>query len=79
MAYMDVYMRVATASLHNHPINAASKICSEVKESTAQATLFNPTIKPSEIAKGKGIPFVPDAVDQASAHIGVVKSSELRN
>lgn len=41
-----------------------------MRESIAEATMVNPTIKPSDIAKGKGIPFVPSAIDQASAHIG---------
>ena len=61
------------SNIHNHKIHAAAKICSKVKESIAQATLSNPTIKPSDIAKRKGIPFVPSAVDQASAHIGRIR------
>ena len=60
-----------TSNIHDHPIHAAAKMCSKVKEYIIeQATLINPSIKPSDIAKGKGIPFVPSAVDQASAHIG---------
>ena len=51
-------------------MHAAAKICSKVKESIAEATMVNPTIKPSDVAKGTGIPFVPSAIDQASAHIG---------
>ena len=53
-------------------------MCSKVKESIAEATLINPTIKPSDIAKGKGIPFVPSAIDQASAHIGRISREVQR-
>ena len=67
-----------TSNIHNHPVHAAAKMCSKVKECIAEVTSVNPTIKPSDIAKGKGIPFVPSAIDQASAHIGRISREVQR-
>ena len=72
------HQKAPTSNIHNHPIHAAAKMCSKVKESIAEATMVNPTIKPSDIAKGKGIPFVPSAIDQASAHIGRISREVQR-
>ena len=72
------HQKEPTSNIHNHPVHAAAKMCSKVKECIAEATLVNPTIKPSDIAKGKGIPFVPSAIDQASAHIGRISREVQR-
>ena len=31
---------------------------------------MNPTLTPSEVASGKGMGFIPSAVDSASSHLG---------
>ena len=38
------HQKEPTSNIHNHPIHAAAKMCSKVKESIAEATLVNPTI-----------------------------------
>ena len=37
----------------------------------------NPALKPSELACGKGLRFIPSAVDDASSHAGKV-SHEIK-
>ena len=59
-------------SLHNHPMHNSSKICSKVKQMIAEATEINPSLKPCEIAKGRGVCAVPGAIDQASTHMGKI-------
>ena len=36
----------------------------------ADATELNPSVKPSDIARGKGINAIPGAIDKASNHMG---------
>ena len=57
-------------SLHSHPLHNSTKVCSFVKEAISQATSTNPTLRPFEISKGKGLPIVPGVVDRASNHMG---------
>ena len=64
-------------NLHNHEIHNASKMCSMVKETIRDVAVLNPTIKPSELAKGKGVPYIPGAVDRGSSHLGRI-SRELQ-
>lgn len=64
------HQKFPTDTLHNHPISNSSKICSKVKEMIAKATEINPTLKPNEIAKGKGLSAIPGVIDKASNHLG---------
>ena len=64
-------------NLHNHKIHGSTKIAQCVKEKINNAISANPALTPSEIACGKGIGFIPSAVDQASSHTGKV-SQEIR-
>ena len=41
-----------------------------VKATIQQSACMNPQLKLSQIAQGKGIPFIPGVVDEASTHIG---------
>ena len=43
----------------------------------AEATEINPTLKPSDIVKGKGVLAIPGAIDMASNHIGRI-AQEVR-
>ena len=63
-------------NLHNHPIHGSSKVCSKVKEVISNAAALNPSIRPSEIAKGVEVPIIPGAIDKASNHLGKI-SREL--
>ena len=40
----------------------------------SNAVEMNPTLKPSEIVKGKGVVAVPGAIDKGSTHIGKIAS-----
>ena len=64
------HQKIPCNSLHSHPIHGSSKICSKVKQMIAEATEINPTLKPSDIVKGKGVLAIPGAIDMASNHIG---------
>lgn len=57
-------------NLHNHPIPGPSKMACMVKATIQQSACTNPQLKPSQIAQGKGVPFIPGVVDEASTHIG---------
>ena len=68
----------ATENLHNHPIHASNKIAQCVKEKiSAAAATANPTLTPSDIAHGKGVGFIPSAVDKTSTHTGKI-SEQIR-
>ena len=43
-----------------------------VKAVIQQSTSSNSSLKPSLVAQGKGVPFVPGVVDEGSSHIGRV-------
>ena len=66
-----------TENFHNHKIHPANKIAQCVKEKIGHAISVNPTLTPSDIASGKGLGFIPSAVDGASNHTGKV-SLEIR-
>ena len=38
------HQKEPTSNIHNHPVHAATKMCSKVKECIAEATSVNPTI-----------------------------------
>lgn len=59
-------------NLHNHPIPGPSKMACMVKATIQQSACTNPQLKPSQIAQGKGVPFIPGVVDEASTHIGKI-------
>ena len=69
--------KAPTKNLHNHKIHSSTKIAQCVKEKINNATSANPALTPFEIACGKGIGFIPSAVDQASSHTGKV-SQEIK-
>ena len=62
----------STNNLHNHPLHGATKIADCIKSKISEAIHINPSLTPSDIAQGKGLPFIPSAVDGASSHIGKV-------
>ena len=41
---------------------STSKVCSLVRELITNATTLNSTVKPSELAKGQGLPVIPGVV-----------------
>ena len=64
-------------NLHNHKIHGSNKIAQCIKEKINNAISANPALTPSEIAYGKGIGFIPSAVDQASSYTRKV-SQEIK-
>ena len=62
----------STDNLHNHSVHAPTAIAQCIKEKISKAVFLNPTLKPSDIACGKGVGFVPSAVDVPSSHLGKV-------
>ena len=58
----------STDNLHNHKLHAANRIAQCIKERIGAAVSTNPALTPSDIACGKGIGFIPSAVDGASSH-----------
>ena len=62
----------STDNLHNHPLHGATKIAGYVKSKITEAVHdhINPSLTASDIAQGKGFPFIPSAVDGANSHIG---------
>lgn len=69
--------KLPSNNLHNHNIHGANKISQCVREKISKAITANPTLTPTEIACGKGIGFIPSAIDDASCHTGKV-SEEIR-
>ena len=69
--------KAPSKNLHNHEIHTSSKIAMCVKEKIRAAISANSALTPSEIACGKGLGFIPSAVDGASSHTGKV-SQEIR-
>ena len=67
----------AVDNLHNHKLHAANRIAQCIKEKIGAAISTNPALTPSDIACGKGMGFIPSAVDGASSHTGKV-SQEIR-
>ena len=64
------HQKEATMNLHNHPIHGSARMCSKVKECIQSATTLNPSITPTELYKGVGMPFIPGAIDKGSSHLG---------
>ena len=60
--------KAPAGNLHNHEIHAPSRIAQCIKEKITDAISANPALTPSEIACGKGLGFIPSAVDGASSH-----------
>ena len=48
-----------------------------MKQQIGHAAITNPSLKPSEVARGIGLPVIPSAVDSASAHLGKI-SREMK-
>ena len=69
--------KAPAGNLHNREIHAPSRITQCIKEKITDAISANPALTPSEIACGKGLGFIPSAVDGASSHTGKV-SQEIR-
>ena len=67
----------AAKNLHNHSLHGSTKISQFVKDNISAAESLNPSLQPNDVANGKGIPFVPSAVDAACSHLGKV-SREIR-
>ena len=70
-------------NLHNHHLHGASKISVCIKSKIDAAVTANPSLTPSDIACGKGLGFLPAAVDGASCHSGkmslvVKKAKEIK-
>ena len=63
---------------HNHPMPPPSAIAQCIREKNSTAVQLNPTLKLSDIACGKGVGFVPSAVDSASSHLGRVSREVMK-
>ena len=58
------------SNLHNHKLHGAFKICTLVQNKICEAVQSNPTLTATDVSCGKGIGFIPSAVDSASSHLG---------
>ena len=61
-----------TDNLHNHTVHGSSKISAHVSKTISHAVKANPSLRPSDILTGKGVGFIPPAVDGASSHLGKI-------
>ena len=62
--------RDVTENLHNHKLHGAFKICDLVRDKISEAVHANWSLTPTDISHGKGVGFLPSAVDKASSHLG---------
>ena len=53
-------------SLHNHNVYASSHLLMKTQEDIQSAAVANVTLKPSKVSRGKGLRYIPAAVDSAS-------------
>ena len=67
--------KCTTSNLHNHALHGCIKISQCVKDKIATAVTLNPALTPTDVAAGKGMGFIPSAVDVASSHLGKVARS----
>ena len=56
-------------SLHNHNVHTSSHLLTKTQEDIQSAAVANVSLKPSEISRGKGLGYIPAAVDRASANM----------
>ena len=61
-----------TDNLHNHKLHGPFKICDLVRDKIGEAVHANVSLTPTDISRGKGVGFIPSAVDAASSHLGRV-------
>ncbi len=54
---------------HDHPVYSASHPLKKTLEDITNAAARNSALKPSEIAQGKGLGYVPGVVDKACANL----------
>ena len=62
------FQKSPSKNFHNHKIHSATKIAQCVREKISKAVLTNPALTPTDISCGKGLGFIPSAVDGASSH-----------
>ena len=60
----------AQSKTSNHKIHGPSKIAQCVKDKISEAVTSNHALTPTDISCGKGLGFIPAAVDSASSHSG---------
>ena len=56
-------------NLHNHPIHSSSHPLAKTLEDIHSAATSNTALKPSDVSKGKGLGYIPAAVDRACANL----------
>ena len=56
-------------NLHNHDIHSSSHPLAKTMEDIHNAATANTTLKPSDVSKGKGLGYIPAAVDRACANL----------
>ena len=56
-------------NLHNHNVHASSHLLTKTQEDIQSTAIANVTLKPSEVFRGKGLGYIPAAVDRASANM----------
>ena len=61
-------------SLHNHDVHSSSHLLAKTQEDISEAAVANISLKPSEVCRGKGLGYIPAAVDRASASIERISS-----
>ena len=68
-------------SLHNHEVHSSSHLLTKTQEDIKEAAIANIALKPSEVCRGKGLGYIPAAVDRASASVERISSvmSKARN
>jgi len=61
-------------SLHNHNVHASSHSLTKNREDIQSAAVANFNLKPSEMFRGKGLGYIPAAVDTAFANMDRISS-----
>ena len=56
-------------SLHNHNVHTSLHLLTKTQEDIQSAAVVNVSLKPSEISRGKGLGYIPAAVDRAYANM----------
>ena len=61
-------------SLHNHNVHASSHLLTKTLKEIQSAAVSNISLKPSEVSRGKGLGYIPAAVDTTSANMDRISS-----
>lgn len=73
MAGITVTNSLPSKNLHNHKIHSPSSVSVFVKESILSAVAASPRLTTDDLAAGRGLQFIPGAVDNAATNKDKIK------